>query len=295
MRQEATMALLSRARWMGWVAAGLGVIACQRGPTPEQVAIMAQKDSLIREVAEQSRVLSDISAELAKVQIEGRQLEVSSESPRTATRDSIFARIAYVRDRLTTMEQQLRDSRRRIGNLTRLSDSLRATMETTIANYESTIASQKIALEELNAQVQKLVAENSELTVAKAALTDTVRTLKEENNTVYYVVGTKKELLERGIIQEEGGSRVLFIFGKSGKTLVPARHLEPSLFTPIDKHQVTEIPLPEEAEYRVASRQNVEALATPPDAKGRIRASVLRIAEPEKFWVGSKFLIIVRG
>lgn len=289
------MALWRRATGIGWVAVGMGAIACQRGPTPEQLAIMAQKDSLIQEVAEQSRVLSDISAELAKVQVEGKQLEVKSESPRTAARDSIFARISYVTGRLATAERQLRDSRRRISSLTKVSDSLKSTLETIVANYESTINSQKMTLQELSDQVQKLALANSELSVAKAALTDTVRSLEQETSTVYYVVGTKDELLERGIIQEEGGSRVLFIFGKAGKTIVPARHLEPSAFTPIDKNVVTEIPLPEEAEYRVASRQNVEALATPPDEKGRIKGSVLRIAEPDKFWVGSKFLIIVRG
>lgn len=286
---------LRTATGAGLVALAVGTAACQRGPTPEQLAIMAQKDSLIEEVAEQSRALSDISAELAKVQVEGKQLEIKSESPRTAMRDSIFARIDYVTGRLTTAERQLRDSRRRISGLTKLSDSLKATLETTISNYESTIASQKTTLEDLNEQVMRLSAETSTLTIANTALSDTVRTLGQENNTVYYVVGTKDELMQRGIIQEEGGSRVLFLFGKAGKTLVPARDLSPSLFTPIDKHQVTEIPLPEEAEYRVASRQNVDALATPPDKDGHIKGSVLRIAEPDKFWVGSKFLIIVRG
>lgn len=280
-----------------WVAATLAAaaIACQRGPTPEQLAIMAQKDSLVQEVAEQSRVMSDISAELAKVQVQGKELAIKSESPRTAMRDSIFARISYVTDRLTSAQKQLRTSRQRIAGLTKISDSLKATLESTITNYESTIASQKTTLDDLNAQVQKLSAENADLTVAKEALSDTVRTLAQENSTVYYIVGTKEELLKRGIIREEGGSRVLFIFGRAGKTIVPARDLQPSEFTPIDMHQVTEIPLPQEAEYRLASQQNVDALATPPDPKGRIKGSVLKIAEPDKFWVGSKFLIIVQG
>ncbi len=272
-----------------------GVAACQRGPTPEQLALMAQKDSLVKEVAEQSRVLSDISAELAKVQVEGRQLEVKVESPRTAVRDSIFARISYVTERLTAAEQRLQESRRRINRLAHLSDSLRATLEATIQNYESTIASQKATIQELNDQIQKLSAENAQLATAKAALTDTVRALEQEKNTVYYVVGTKEELLSRGIVQEEGGSRVLFLFGKRGKTLVPARDLAPSAFTAIDKRQVTEIPLPGEGEYRIASRQDLAALATPPDKDGRIRGSVLKIAAPEKFWATSKFLILVRG
>ena len=280
-----------------WVTAATAAsaIACQRGPTPEQLAIMAQKDSLVQEVAEQSRVMSDISAELAKVQVQGKELAIKSESPRTALRDSIFARISYVTEHLATAEKQLRTSKQRIAGLTKLSDSLKATLEGTISNYETTIASQKTQLDDLNAQVQKLSAENADLNVAKAALSDTVRTLAQENSTVYYVVGTKDELLKKGIIREEGGSRVLFIFGKAGKTVVPARDLEPSEFTPIDKHQVTEIPLPQEAEYRFASQQNLDALATPPDPHGRIKGSVLTIAEPDKFWVGSKFLIIVQG
>jgi uncharacterized coiled-coil protein SlyX len=256
---------------------------------------MAQKDSLVQEVAEQSRTLSDISAELAKVQVEGKQLQVKSESPRTAQRDSIFARISYVNNRLTSAQKQLAESRRHIRSLSHLSDSLKSTLETTIANYESTIESQKTQLQQLNEEVQKLSADNAELTAAKVALTDTVHALKTENHTVYYVVGTKDELLQRGIIQEEGGSRVLFIFGKRGKTIVPARDLQPSQFTPIDKYRVTEIPLPADAEYRVTSRQNIEGLATPPNKDGRIKGAVLKIAEPDKFWVGSRFLIIVRG
>lgn len=205
-----------------WVTAAIaaGTIACQRGPTPEQLAIMAQKDSLVQEVAEQSRVMSDISAELARVQVQGKELAIKSESPRTALRDSIFARISYVTEHLTSAEKQLRSSKQRIAGLTKLSDSLKATLEGTITNYETTIASQKTQLDDLNAQVQKLSAENADLNVAKAALSDTVRTLAQENSTVYYVVGTKDELLKKGIIREEGGSRVLFIFGKAGKTVV---------------------------------------------------------------------------
>src|SRR2546429_6341430 len=36
----------------------------------------------------------------------------------------------------------------------------------------------------------------------------------------YYVVGTKDELEQKGIITEEGGARFLFVLWKSGKTLV---------------------------------------------------------------------------
>jgi hypothetical protein len=55
----------------------------------------------------------------------------------------------------------------------------------------------------------------------------------------------------------------LFIFGKRGETLVPARDLDTTQFTQIDIRQVTEIPLPDSsAEYLIASRQNLDGLAS---------------------------------
>ena len=275
----------------------LGLAACDRGPTPEQLALMAQKDSLVQEMADQSRLVSDISAQLAKVHVAGKQLaiKVKSESPRSAERDTIMARIDAIKTHLNAAEHQLALSRNRVRHMTKVSDSLKASLETTLANYDSVISSQKETIAQLTDQVQQLTAQSSQLTVTNAALTDTVGTLKHVNTTVYYIVGTKDELKKQGIIQEVGGAHVLFIFGKHGTTLVPARDLDPSQFNAINKDSVTTIPLPGDGTYRVASRQDIEALETPPDKDGTIKGPVLKIAEPDKFWVGSKFLIIVRG
>lgn len=254
----------------------------------ELETVSAQKDSLLLTVADYGRLVSDISAELAKVEVRGRELAVSTESPLAATRDSMIEKIRYLTERVDQSARQLRASRRRIEELTQLSDSLRTTLETTIANYESVIESQRERIAALTTQVAELETRNAEL----AAEVDTLTT---EANTVYYVVGTKDELLQKGLVQKEGGARFLFIFGKRGETLVPARDLEPSEFTAIDKREVREIPLPEpDEEYTIASRHDLSYLETPPDEKGKIHGSI-RIAEPDRFWSTSKFLIIVRG
>jgi len=116
-------------------------------------------------------------------------------------------------------------------------------------------------------------------------------------NTVYYVIGTRDELQERGIVAPVGGSRFLFVLWKTGVTLAPARHLDPSLFTAINKREVTNIPLPDpNGHYRIASRQDLTALGTQADDQGEITgAGSLTIAHPEQFWKNSKFLIIVIG
>ena len=282
-------------RWGLLPVALLALGACQFGPSPETQqklrdleTVSAQKDSLLLAVAEHARMMSEISAELAAVQVRGKQLEVSTESPLAAARDTMIQKIRYLTARVDESDQRLRDSRRRIQELTSLSDSLRATLEATIDNYERVLETQRETIASLTEQLNNLEVENVRL----AAQVDT---LEAENTTVYYVIGTKDELLERGIVEKEGGARFLFIFGKRGETLVPTRNLDPGAFTAINKREVTEIALPDaDREYRIASRQALEYLATPPDEKGRIAGS-LEITAPEEFWSASKFLIIVQG
>lgn len=249
----------------------------------------AQRDSLLQEVAVSARVLSDVSAALAKVQVRGRQIRVSSETPLLAQRDSMMQKLRYVVARVSETENRLAESQQRIKGLTNLSDSLRASLDSTATNLGAIIESQRATVASLTEQVTRLETEN-------VALRDTVANVTERENTVYYIIGTKDELKAKGIIVEEGGSRVLFVLWRTGSTLSPARELDPSQFTPINKRQVTEIHLPNAAnEYRIASRQDLEYLATPRTDQGKITgAPSLQIAAPEQFWRNSKFLIIVQ-
>lgn len=242
--------------------------------------VNAQKDSLMQEVALSARLLSDISVEIAKVQVRGNRLDVSSETPLTAQRDTMIAKLRYVVTRVGETERQLGQSRSRIRNLTSLSDSLRATLDSTVTNLQTVVETQRSTIEWLTQRVETLTAEN-------LALNDSM-------NTVYYVIGTKDELKERGILVEEGGSRVLFVLWRTGRTLAPARTLDPAHFIATDKRATIEIPLPDtSAEYRIASRQNLDALATPRKHGKFTNVPSLQIASPEEFWRNSRFLIIV--
>src|SRR5574341_543029 len=274
----------------------LTAVACQQGPTPEQRAqlarldtVSAERDQLMQEVSQDARTISEIAVELSKVRVPERQLRVSSESPIGAQRDTMIQKVRYIAGRIAESERKLNDSQRRIRSLTTLSDSLRATLDSTITNFQTVVATQRATIDSLVGQVTQLATENG-------ALKDTVSSMSTRENTVYYVVGTKEELLQRGIVVEEGGSRVLFILWKAGKTLTPARELHPTDFVAINKREVTEIPLPDAAgQYVIASRQDPGYLATPPDEKGRITGvDHLRITAPEQFWTNSKFLVVGR-
>ena len=144
-------------------------------------------------------------------------------------------------------------------------------------------------------QIAALTAMIDTLHVQNAALNDTVTNMSVRENTVYYVIGTRDQLKRKGLIVEEGGSRVLWVLWKTGTTLQSARELDPAQFTPINKRQLTEIPLPHpDGVYRILSRQDPAYLETRPDADRHIRGSSLRIVSPEDFWRNSRFLIIVQ-
>lgn len=280
-----------------WLSLAVVALACQQGPTPEMAAELeqlrtatAERDRLLQDMAENTRVLSEIGSELAKVKVPANRLRTTSESPLRASRDSMLQRIRYIAAKVNDSDAKLRDSERRIKSLTTDNDSLRTTLESALANFDSTLAMQRAELAAAAEQLGVLEAEN-------IALRDTVAHMSERENTVYYVVGTKKELIERGVIVPEGGSRFLFVFGKRGQVLTPARKLDPSQFTAINKRNVTEIPLPAaDGEYRIASRQNLDYLATTRDERGRITGTErLEIAAPEQFWTASRFLIVVKS
>src|SRR2546423_6998728 len=263
-----------------FVVAACGTSAETERKLAELEQANAQKDSLMQEVALSSRLLSDINVEIAKVKVRGR-LTVSSESLITESSHTLIAKLRYVVTRVRETESQLAQSRQRIKNLTNLSDSLRATLDSTASNLQAVIATQKQTIDLLTDQVNPLTAEN-------VALRDSL-------STGYYVIGTRAELKKKGILTEQGGGRVLFILWRTGKTLQPARNLDPSLFTAIDTRKVTQIPLPVAgASYKVASLQDLDYIEEQRDNGKYSGVPALTITSPSDFWRSSKFLIIIR-
>ena len=291
-------------RRLSWIAP-LILVACGPDPATQErlqhlEAVSAEKDSLLVLMAENARAMTEIGAALAGVESEEstRNLQVSNESPMAASRDSLVARVRQVTERVASAEERLAMSQRRVRALTRHSDSLDTSMqqvEIALASFQVAMDAQRASLDELNQRMDALRMENARLAEEGERLSDSMAHLANETNTIYYVVGTEQELIERGIVRKEGGSRVLFVLGRRGQTLVPARELDPSQFITADRRSLTEIPLPDSTgEYRIASRQDLAALDVPVESNGTIEATVLRIADPDRFWQASRYLIVVR-
>ncbi|HEX5004088.1 MAG TPA: hypothetical protein VFV65_02165 [Gemmatimonadales bacterium] len=261
-------------------------------------ALSAEKDTLLQAVAENARLMNEINTEMAKVKDlkSGVAPVVGSEGGDQPTADQraiVLARVKEMTERLNDAEKRLGASQARIRRLSRSSDSMKtnlASLETAVAEYQQMIATQRVEIATMSEELATSKQEVAQLSVEKAELIDTVTAMTDRSNTVYYVVGTKDSLKAKGIIVEEGGSKILF-FGS--KALQPARVLNEADFTAVDRRIVMEIPSPMTTQrYKIVSRQNTDYIENKPDSKGRVTGGV-KIASPEGFWAPSKFLILV--
>jgi peptidoglycan hydrolase CwlO-like protein len=266
----------------------------------QMTVVSATKDSLFRDLAETTKLLADINTELATVSTGKKAVEpvVSPESRLAASpsdRALVLKKVKDLTARIKNTEARLARSQRQIKTLTGQNDSLKvvlADFQTTINGLNAMVEGQKSTIANLESELNTTRAQVTTLTQEKVTLQDTVAAMTTRENTVYYIVGTRSELKDKGIIREVGGTRFLLVT-RTGETLKAAENLDPSAFTAIDRRQTTEIPMPRaDKSYQLVTNQNLAFANLPAEAKGRIRGS-LQITNPEQFWTNSRFLILV--
>lgn len=288
------MANVSRRIGMGWLIGVLTVMvplaACEQGPSPEVEAELAElesaRDSLNRELAEQTERIQGLSQRI-------EEAVGAAGEPGAAGPEGLEDRIAGMREELETARSQLADARGQIRALNTRSSALRDSLDTVITDRDEALATQRDSIQGLAASLDSMTDRADGLANDREGLTETLDELERKYYTVYYAVGTEDELIERGIVEREGGARVLLLLWKAGETLVASRDLASEQFEAMDLRENAEIPLPGPGSYRVVSRHSTEYLEPTPDEEGRFRAERLRITQPEEFWQSSRYLIVV--
>jgi hypothetical protein len=273
-------------------------------------SLVSIKNDLLNEVMTSTQFVNAINDEMSKLKAK-KSVKLTAANPAESTitdikaqRADVLSHIKALVARLDSSETRLETLRARAATLSKHDATLarqleqysktiadlRNTVTQQKAEYEATIARQTTQIASLSSRVDTLDRANVQLAGEKAALTDTVTSLTDEKNTVYYVVGTKDELIHRGVLVEEGHKRLLIL---GGRPVAPARELDPAAFTRIDRLRDRVINLPE-GNFTIFSRQN-PAYASPVAGKDGKISGGLRVDQPEKFWAPSRFLILVKG
>lgn len=264
----------------------------------ESQALSAEKDSLLNEVLANAEMVSSINAELAKVRDLGANPVAAGETATTDDQRTVV--LGKIRDAITRLQQseesleqakqrlaamEQKDSRlvAQISRYQNTIEEMRTNIERQQAEYVAIIDSQKTQIVALQTNLDTVSAQKTLVETERQALVDTM-------NTVYYVAGTQDELVEKGVAVKEGSKFLVF----GGTRLLPARELNPSAFTVLHRMNDTVITLPEaDEEYKIITRQNPAFLSNPVDDDSKIEGGQIHIAEPEKFWAGSRYLIVV--
>jgi hypothetical protein len=214
-------------------------------------------------------------------------------------RQATLERIQQVIVRLNESEAKLTATETRAKN----AKIRNARLLAQIATYKQTIEDLKTAAEQQRAENEAIIADQRTQIASLSGQLDTldreavslrgsVRNLLSYKNTVYYAVGTKKELIERGVVTKEGSKFLVF----GGTRLEPARNLNAEAFTAIDKTKTLSIPLPRtDKKYKIVSRQSPAYLTGGVTEKGEITGGVVEIQSPEEFWASSRYLILVQN
>lgn len=256
----------------------------------EQLALSnqlaAQKDSLMTVVLEADQFINQIDSSISRVKDlpkrERRQAAEGVLQDQLEARKDMLHKVDALVKRAQTTARQLAESRRQ-----------NKTLRDSVDKSEMLIAQMGETIQRQTTQIAELQTSVNELTETNARLGEELRVSLASNAKVYYIIGREDDLLKKGVIVKEGGMNLLV--ARVGKTLQPARSLDPSLFTPIDAREVSRIPVPDSTKtYRIVSRHSLDdALVTQRD-KANFRGD-LQITDANRFWSPSRYLIVVQG
>jgi len=253
--------------------------------------LSAQKDSLTRVVLDADAFLGQMDSAIKTVKGLPRSKRAANENPianQLQARKEMMERVDALVTRAQQTATQLAALQKKQAETEQANVQLQAKATEQLAKIESDAK----LIADLGATIERQRLQIASLEASVDSLHTEMRTLGSRHYKAYYVIGTEKELMARGLVVKEGGANLLI--ARPGRTLVPARTLDAAAFTAIDQREVKEIEVPDSTRrYRVISRQSLDA-AEVADRKGTEFRGDLKITKPEEFWASSRYLIVVK-
>ena len=285
-----SLALLSVAA----VACVLLLPSCGNGRT-QQLAVESdrQRDSLEQVVAAKDSLINAVFADINAISENLARIK-SRENLITVSQEERARRpVEEINNDIDAIGRLLAENREKINSLRHTAAQLRKA-NLRIEGLEKMIADLNGQLAERQSEIEQLRDELSLKDTRVAELTETVaeqsaeveqlsgRNLELENrlNTVYYIVGSEKELCDAQIINKQG-----FI----GRTLTVGEHGSLESFTQADSRLLSEIPVGHR-KVTVVTNHPEGSYELVTDADKRVVS--LWIVDPVRFWESSKVLIV---
>lgn len=246
--------------------------------------VVSEKDSLIHLVFDD---INAISENLAMIKSRENLITVAGES------EGSRRPIEEINNDIAAIDRLLQENKTKIASLQRSAALLRKAnlridgLEKMIADLNQQLADKRSEVEQLRENLARMgvqVETLSEEVAQQSARIEDLSTekveLQNQLHTVYYIVGSEKELRDAQIINKQG-----FI----GRTLTVGTTANLDSFTVADSRLLTEIPVGHKKATVVSSHpEDAYELVTNADKT----VEKLLITDPARFWESSKILIV---
>jgi uncharacterized coiled-coil protein SlyX len=257
----------------------------------EKTRQLSEQSAIIGDAATSARLISEIDKDLSAVR--GLKTKKPLGTNVAETEANASSKLEDVQGKVRALISRLNASEARVRKM-RQAELAHAQVDSAqvnrLAEYERAIADMRATVERQQLEIGVLTQRVDSLATANTVLIARNTEMSAREDSVFVAIGSEKDLMKRGLIKKEGGTKLMF--GR-GKTIVAARHLEPAQFQIISKAKDLTISLPDPNKtYRVVTRQDMH-FTEPQDPKKGMVKGTLKISDPYAFWGGSKYLILV--
>lgn len=194
---------------------------------------------------------------------------------------NIKARLESNRKLLSDMEARLKKSDNQNGVLLKTIDQLKnriASQDNKIAQLENDLTSAKAKIDTLNAHVAQTTVDLAAEQEAKEKAQAEAEAIENEANTVYYAIGTNKELKKNDLLEKK------FL----GQTKVLKGDFNESYFTKADKRTLSVIPTGSK-KVKIWTNMPEDSYVIEENAD---KTKTIKITNPKEFWSMTPFLVI---
>ncbi|MBO6117483.1 MAG: hypothetical protein J6P44_02960 [Bacteroidales bacterium] len=224
-------------------------------------------------------VVSSKYSDVATIKNTGGEINQDRRSKITSQIQDINEILTQNKQKISRLTSELQKSQSNNQQLTAFIEKLQAR----IAEQEEELQLMTTELQKKNITISVLNRNLEELTNQNREKDEHIMKVEDERNTVYYIIGTKDQLKQKGIISSTGG------FLGMGKKTNLTSDSDLSAYTKIDARRIKHIILP---------GHKTQILTSHPSTSyelegGADKATALNITDAGAFWAKSKFLVIL--
>jgi hypothetical protein len=245
---------------------------------------LAVKEELLinKEVAmnEFIKSFNEIQANLNEIKEKQKIISTKSEGVelKNNNKDQIINDIQSIYDLLDKNKKQAANLSKKLKSSNLQADEIRLA----VSNLTTQVNDKENEITKLKSNLEKLHIDFANLKIRFYDEVEESNMKTEKLNTAYYLIGSNKDLTEKGVITESGG------FIGLGKLAQLNESLNKNYFTKVDVTQTSEIPIHGD-KVKLVSIHPADSYKL---IEGSASIDKIVILNQEKFWSVSKYLII---